>query len=298
MDSLAKQTCKDFEVICVNDGSTDETLSVLEEWKAKGEFDMKIVDKPNGGVSSARNAGIYAADGEYLLFLDSDDLYHPSYVELLLTAMEEKHADVAYCWLSRNYEIMSSDPGKVTVVCQTCEEAMRNLLYRMPDVGFYCYVYRRDWVLRENLMFDEGTRHFEDREFNWKYLCHCEAAVLVDAPLYFYRVNVNSVTQNRKIQWRTDGLDAEKRIEAYMEEKGCAFVSEVRNYLFPRVMWAMAKNYSLGGEKALLKRLAKEYDVKSCMKRTAKDDNRLVALASRLYLIHPSLFYHVVRLKK
>lgn len=298
LDSLVNQTYRDFEVICVNDGSTDGTRSVLEAWRDKGVLSIQIINKENGGVSSARNAGIEAAEGAYLLFLDSDDLYHPEYIERLISTIEQSGADVSYCRLSRNRDIMGGRIENAPVISQTQAEAMYNLLYRMPEFGFYCYLYKKEVLEREGLTFDVYTRHFEDREFNWKYLCHCKTAVLVDAPLYYYRVNENSVTQIRKIQWRTDGLEAVRRIETYLEETGCSFLSELKSYLFPRVMWSMAKNYSLGGERELLKRLGQEYDVKACMKRTAKDNNKLVALASRLYLIHPMLFYHIVRLKK
>ena len=298
LESLRKQTCQDFEVICVNDGSKDDTLSVLERWKENNGVDMQIISQPNGGVSRARNAGIQAAKGEYLLFLDADDMYHTTYIQQLCDAISQTGADVAYCWLSRNSGILSEDHQKAPYICQSQEEAMHNLLHRMPDVGFYCYLYRRDWILRENLAFDVNTRQFEDREFNWKYLCHCQSAVLVDAPLYYYRVTANSVTQNRKTQWRTEGIDAVKRIEAYLEERNCPFLAELKDYLFPRVIWSAAKRYSLGGERDLLRRLGETYDVKTCMKRTVRDSNKLVALASRCYLIHPSLFYHIVRLKK
>ncbi len=298
LECLLNQTYRDFEVICVNDGSTDGTRSVLEAWRDKDVLSMQIINKENGGVSSARNAGIEAAEGNYLLFLDSDDLYHPEYIERLVSAMEQSGADVSYCRLSRNRDIMDDQIENAHVISQTQAEAMYNLLYSMPEFGFYCYLYKKEVLERVNLTFDVHTRHFEDREFNWKYLCHCQTAVLVDAPLYYYRVNENSVTQNRKIQWRTDGLDAVKRIENYVEQQARAFLPELKSYLFPRVIWTMAKNYSLGGERALLKRLGQEYDVKTCMKRTAKDNNKLVALASRLYLIHPMLFYHIVRLKK
>lgn len=298
LESLASQTYKNFEVVCINDGSQDETLSVLQQWKERNLLDMQIISQQNGGVSRARNAGIRAAQGKYLLFLDADDLYHPTYIQRLCETMQNSDADVVYCWLSRNPEVLSSEYHTVPVICQNQEEAMRNLLYRMPEIGFYCYLYRKDWIVRENLEFDVNTRHFEDREFNWKYLCHCQSAVLVDAPLYYYRVNVNSVTQNRKTQWRTEGTDAVHRIEAYMEQVKCPFLDELKDYLFSRVIWSSAKRYALGGERALLKRLGKEYDVKTCMKRTARDSNKLVALASWCYLIHPSLFYYVVRLKK
>ncbi len=298
LQSLAEQTCANFEVVCVNDGSSDETLSVLQQWKDRQVLDMQIVDKPNGGVSSARNAGIQAAKGKYVLFLDADDLYHCVYLQALCDAVTQNQADVAYCWVSRNKEILSQDNGTVPLVCQSQEEAMHNLLYRMPDVSFCSFLYRREWLLRENLIFDEKTRHFEDREFNWKYLCHCKTAVLVDVPLYYYRVTANSATQSRKMQWSTERLDAVKRVEAYMEQLRCPFLNELKSYLFPRVMWSVAKGYALGGEKALLKRLGEEYNVKTCMKRTAKDGNKMVAIASWCYLIHPSLFYHIVRLKK
>lgn len=298
LKSLVEQTFQSFEVICVNDGSTDQTLSVLEAWKAREVLDLQIIDKPNGGVSSARNAGIQAAQGEYLLFLDADDLYHPTFIQRLYEAITQNRVDIAYCWLNRNEAILARDYQTAPTVYESQEEMMHNLLYRMPEVGFYCYIYRKSWIVRENLAFDERTRHFEDREFNWKYLCHCQTAVLIDAPLYFYRVAENSVTNRKTVNWRTDGLDAVLRIEAYMQEAGCSFFPELKSYLFPRVMWAMAKNYALGGTKNAFNRLGREYDVKTCMKRTAKDGDKLVALASRLYLIHPSLFYHIVRLKK
>ncbi len=282
----------------MNDGSTDETLSVLKKWESCSDLELRIIDKENGGVSSARNAGVRAARGESILFLDSDDMYHPEFVERLVFSVKKSGADVSYCRLSRNQDTVFSKPHIHSEVLQNQSEAMYNLLYRMPEFGFYCYLYKKEIIARENLLFDENTRHFEDREFNWKYLCHCQTAVLVDAPLYYYRVNETSVTQSKRIQWRTDGIDAVKRIENYVEQKAGTFLPELKSYLYPRVMWTMAKNYSLGGERGLLRRLGKEYDVKACMKRTVKDKNKLVAIASWLYLIHPMLFYHIVRSKR
>lgn len=298
LESLSKQTYQDFEVVCVNDGSKDGTLAVLEQCQGQDFLDMQIIDKPNGGVSSARNAGIRAAKGEYVLFLDADDMYHPAYIELLYNGMMKHNTDVAYCWVSKDSKTVFQEQKDVPFVLQNQNEAMHNLLYCMPKVAFCCYLYRKEWLIREHLEFDENTRRFEDREFNWKYLCHCKTAVLIDAPLYFYRTNFESATQSRKIQWKTERLDAVRRVEAYMERMGCSFLPELKGYLFPRVMWSVAKNYAICGEKAFLKRLGKEYDVKNCMKRTAKDGNKLVALASLCYLFHPSLFYHIVRLKK
>ena len=89
LESLRNQTCRDFEIICVNDGSTDDTLAVLERWKECNGLDMQIISQPNGGVSRARNAGIQAAQGEYLLFLDADDMYHTIFIQQMCDAISK-----------------------------------------------------------------------------------------------------------------------------------------------------------------------------------------------------------------
>ena len=292
LDSLEKQTYKDFEVICVNDGSKDETLAYLNEQSKVRNLDMKVVDKENGGVSSARNNGIDASTGKYLLFLDADDVYNKYFVEKVVFDAEKY--DTVYCKLNRDLEkVYAFNPNDVEYKEQTREEAMNKLLYEMGNYGFYCYLYKREILDAIGLRFDENTRHFEDREFNWKYLCNCKDILWLDAPLYGYRINTASVTQ-RPATWHTDGLDAIQRVEKYLNEKECPLATEVESYLFARAIWGLAKAYSTSHKKDLFIRLKTEYDLKKCMKRTAKDSNKLVKIASILYLINPMLFYYAV----
>lgn len=300
LESLITQTYKDFEVVCINDGSKDGTAETLEQWKTKNLFPMQVLHQENGGVSRARNAGIMVAKGQYILFLDADDCYHKELIERLYYALRESNADVSYCMLSRNKDVVKNAviAENNWFTMQQQPDFMSNLLYRMPDFGFYCYLYRAD-VLRENgILFDVNTRHFEDREFNWKYLCHCQTAAYVDAPLYWYRVNENSVTQNKAIAWKTEDLGAVIRVEEYLQKHNCVFYPKLKSYLFARVLWGKAMRYAVGKRKDLFNKLRAEYDVKACMRRTAKDSNKLVALASKCYLLHPNLFYYILRLKK
>ena len=117
-------------------------------------------------------------------------------------------------------------------------------------------------------------------------------------PLYWYRINEKSATGS-KASWRkTDLLQAVKRIESYLIEQKCEYTSEFQSYMYVRAMWAVAKTFVVSRDKELFSRLQKEYDVRTCMKRTAKDRNKLVALSSRFYLLSPKLFYFVVGLKK
>lgn len=297
LEGLENQTYKDFEVVCINDGSKDKTLEKLNLWKSKGTLNIRIVDKANGGVSAARNDGLKKARGEFVVFLDADDGYHEEYIKKLVEAIESISADVAYCRLDRKYENVLC-PETVTTVIHNQTQAMDNLLYRMGEFGFCCYIYRRELLRKISLEFDVETKFGEDREFNWKYLCHCKNACYIDAPLYWYRINEQSATGS-KASWRkTDLLYAVKRIEKYLEENKCEYSEEFNSYMYARAMWAVAKTFAVGRDNELFGRLIKEFDVKKCMKYTAKDKNKLVALASRCYLIHPSLFYWLVGLKK
>lgn len=291
--SLERQSYKNFEVVCVNDGSTDATQERLEQWKATGGLNLQIVCKENGGVSSARNCGIDAAKGKYIVFLDADDEYHSEYINRLVKGIEQYNADTAYCRLDKIRENVVNS-AKPVVTKQTQEEAMHNLLYRLAVFGFYCYIYRRDIIEKEHIRFDVNTKFGEDREFIWKYLCHCQTACFVDTQMYWYRVAENSAITGRTSWRRTDSLQGVRRVEQYMQEKGVLFLPKYKEYMFARDMWAVAKKFSEARNKELFARLRKEYDVKACMKRTAKDSNKLVKLASWFYLIHPKLFYWTV----
>ena len=299
LEGLKNQTRRDFEVVCINDGSKDNTLSLLRQWQQNGSLDMKIIDKENGGVSAARNDGLAIARGKYIIFLDVDDAYHEEFVERMIGAMEQNDVDVSYCRVDRRYEnVMDASNRQAKYTLQTQAEAMNNLLYRMGEFAFCCYVYLKDVLKEKDIRFDVDTKFGEDREFNWKYLCHCQKACFVDAPLYWYRVNNQSATKSKATWRKTDLLYAVKRIEEYLEKNNCEYSKEFNSYMYARAMWAVAKTFVVSDDKELFERLEKEFDVKSCMKRTAKDSNKLVAISSRLYLISPTLFYNVVKLKK
>ena len=93
LDSIVNQTFKDFECLCVNDGSTDNSLSILQEYAQKDKR-FKIITQKNGGTSVARNTGIKHTNTKYLTFIDSDDWITENYLEILYNKIEETNADI------------------------------------------------------------------------------------------------------------------------------------------------------------------------------------------------------------
>lgn len=299
LQSLVNQTYKDFEVILVNDGSKDNTLTTITEWQKKGILDIKIVNQENAGVSAARNNGVKHATGEYIMYLDSDDIYHEDFIYVLASVVGEHHYDTAFCRVSRKLEEVRqyvTDFNRIKEMTQ--KDAMDKLLFEMGSYSFVCYLYKKSILTDNNIEFDLNTKFGEDREYNWKYLVHCRSVLWIDMPLYGYRVNMESATKKSSSWRKTDLLSAVKRIEEYLDDNKCDYSGTFKSYMYSRSMWAVAKTFAVTGQKELYDRLHKEYNVRKCMNKTMRDKNEMVAIASVAHQIHPSLFYMIVRLKK
>lgn len=299
LQSLKNQTYKNFEVVLVNDGSKDETLSILNKWQRESDLDIRIINQDNSGVSVARNRGVLEASGDYILFLDSDDIYHEDYIKLLVLSLNNNNYDTVFCRVSRNLKEVHqfiTDITQIKIISK--QEAMDKLLFEMGSYSFVCYLYKKSILNKHNIEFDINTKFGEDREYNWKYLTHCKSFLWINMPLYGYRVNLESVTKKTSSWRKTDLLKAVKRIEAYLVDNNCEYSTTFNSYMYARAMWAVAKTFAVTGRKDLYDQLHKEYDVNACMTRTCRDKNKMVAIASIVYKIHPNLFYKLVRIKK
>lgn len=295
LECLINQTYKNIEIICIDDGSKDDTLSVLKSYENKYKF-IKVFHQENSGVSSARNKGISICTTDYIMFLDSDDQFSINCIESLVIAAENNKSNISYCKLTSNIkEIEYSDEYPIEI--QDQKLAMENLLYKLGLFGFTCYIYKTSLLKKYGLRFDEDIHYGEDRSFVWKYLCHFDSVSFVNAYLYWYRDNKKSATKKRKQFWnRTDSLTAVKRTTHYLNENGCFFSDEYDTYMFSRDMWAVCKAFAISSEKELYKKLINQYNVKKCMVVTSKDRRIAVRIASRIFLINPMLFYYLIKI--
>lgn len=195
LDSLVNQTLKSIEIIVVNDGSTDGSLSIIKAYQKKYP-NIKIVNKENGGLSSARNVGIEEATGDFIGFVDADDYVCENMFEALFNSAVENDADVAVCEYYR-YDESNNDCINPTLKI----DAPNNLIsdYKFFDLSPYAWnkIFKRDLILESGILFPVG-RIYEDipTVFPWLFLAN--KISIVDIPLYYYRINrTGSIMSNR-----------------------------------------------------------------------------------------------------
>ena len=179
------QNYEDYEMILVNDGSTDDSLVTLKD-AAKGDGRLKVVTKENGGVSSARNAGLDVAKGELILFLDSDDrVTGKSMLADIANALTDPKLDVAVTGLYivkkgvREKFLLPSYTGNVRKYTLQC--LLAGKLYTV-----YTKMFRREIIEKHKLRFDEKLSFGEDLVFSLRYLRHCQKMVVVPEAYYIY----------------------------------------------------------------------------------------------------------------
>jgi len=219
VDSILAQTFTDFELILVDDGSPDTCGAICDEY-AVHDKRVRVIHQENGGLSAARNAGIDAAAGEYLLFADSDDVIHPNTLEWERQALEESGADIAICSLQRFSNI---DEIKVKSGAAQYREinAEEKLFEEQTDVAMYVSawgkLFRRE--LFSVLRFPVG-RLFEDEFVNYRLYHAANKVVEVNIPLYYYFVNPSGITQTLTMEKRFDEYDAQAERIAFYQDLG------------------------------------------------------------------------------
>ena len=194
--SLKAQTLKDIEIILVDDGSPDNSGKICDEL-AKTDSRISVVHKQNGGLSSARNAGIAVARGEYIGFVDSDDWVEPDMYEHLLKLIEENDADIADCGMIEITERSFLELPATDEIQVLDRNGALDIFFRITKADInYCVcdkLFKRE--LFEKVLFTEGII-FEDIDFNYRALININRTVESEAVKYYYFKNPEGISRN------------------------------------------------------------------------------------------------------
>ena len=192
LNSVVNQTLKDIEIICINDGSTDKSREILQEFADK-DSRIKIIDQENKGQAAARNIGIKLAKGEFIGFVDSDDWLAADFYEKLYDSAIKFNADIAAGSIKRCFASGKSEDWIIYKNITFTNKLRKKFdLCKVPKFHYiWNKIYRRVPFLHSGVTFEEGI-YFEDLEFMHKVLCYLDNLVAVPDVFYYYRDNVNS----------------------------------------------------------------------------------------------------------
>ncbi|MEZ9527920.1 glycosyltransferase family 2 protein [Vibrio sp. 10N.286.51.F4] len=207
INSLQSQTITNIEVIFVNDGSTDNSLKVLEE-AAKKDERIRIISQSNGGASKARNRGIDEARGKYISFMDSDDILPNNALELLLNKFTSTDADLVMGRVERfNSDKIWTPQPQIPIYVRERLTNINDFPVLLENAGVWNKLYKRKFLIDNKLRFLEGNK-IEDILFTFNCYFLAKVIAIIPETVYQWRVVKTSVSNNKNnIRYFMDRLE-------------------------------------------------------------------------------------------
>lgn len=212
VDSILSQTYKDFEIILFDDGSTDSSGKICDDYAQRFNC-VRVLHSPNGGPSAARNRGRAASKGDYITFVDSDDVILPDYLESLYNLIIQYNADISLCEFQFFYddsEIKKEFPSSEDK-CFPGLEAMTNMLYGRIHGSSACAILLKSEIAKK-FDFQIGKYH-EDDLISFRYFEASDKVVVTSKKLYCYFQREGSIMHSSFGRIALDELDAADYIE-------------------------------------------------------------------------------------
>ncbi len=196
LDSVVNQTFRDLEIICVNDGSTDGSAAILEEYAAK-DSRVQIVTKENGGLNSARNAGLERVTGEYFAIVDSDDWLDLTAYEKAYIRAKESDADMTQFYF-KFIDFPDRKDFPLPFISEVVTQSEKIQYVKKNWSICWCYLWKTDFVKKNQLHFHDELMTNTEVPFTYKAAVLSNKIALLPEYLYYYRYRNSSLTGNTK----------------------------------------------------------------------------------------------------
>ncbi|PER22464.1 glycosyltransferase family 2 protein [Bacillus cereus] len=241
MESILNQTYKNIEIVVVDDGSKDQSASIVKNIERKYPEQIKYILQKNQGVSVARNTGIENASGEYISFLDSDDLWHPTKIEKQMESMHKNNMNACYCGYMNFYEETGEKVENTTNFVKG--NMTKDFLTHQVFAQTSTWIFTKSIVMDHNIRFTPGCSWGEDLEFLFK-LMSVTNVCYVDEYLTYYRIlSGGSLSSNYKEYElkTTKELEVFTRMKNWIHNKSEDLITKdstelieiLETYLFP-----------------------------------------------------------------
>lgn len=250
LESIYRQDFNNYEIICINDGSTDNTLDIINKWGG-GFTNIKIKTFPNQGLSQARNEGLKLASGEYIYFFDPDDYINPGTLKAIYGKAKEGDYDAVHFGFKTIYEDQDGihyNKSEKPYVYQSNNEIIHEYLPQFLGItqknidewvdmttmwnskqfsGVWRFLYKRSILVEHNITFPKGIKLIEDKIFNARFFCYANTIATMEEVFYNYIIKekglLTSSINNAKGLVNDKIIGIEQRAllrETYLKEHG------------------------------------------------------------------------------
>lgn len=301
---LGRQTSQDFEVIFIDDGSCDDSLNFAHIEASKYSFPCYIISIENGGVSHARNVGLEHAKGDYIMYIDVDDLVTEDTVKDIDDLFSKTNADVVIMAshtvidekITSDISIPKEKVIKEKIRCYSKEEILKAFLEETVHSGVCGTAIHRAIIKDNNLRFVEGLKYSEDIHFMWRVLACCKK-VLVSNKIAYHYMWVPGSAMSRFGEDRIRGYEEICKLYSFVQLHSPVFAEKFKKYAGARILWSIARQGAVYLTYSEWRKYLKNIDVSGSMRNLLSYKNILVSLSSACFLLSPMLFYYLSKLQ-
>ena len=241
IESFLNQSYKDFELVFVNDGSTDNSKTIIENKLKDANVKWQIIDITNSGQSVAKNTGFAYSKGEYVVYMDSDDVVSSDFIETLLKQFENNDIDISFCGFEFVKEQIPPTDENNNIKIYDRNNILNLFLQRKINFVVPSMMIKRKFIINNKILFNADIRFSEDQMFIWDCFFRCKKVAYVPKKMYGYYLREKSIMTaspyNRIMK-------AHEVFSLFCDnlKKGFPNDLEVINLILPR--WEIATLYS------------------------------------------------------
>ena len=310
LQSIINQTYTNYEIIIINDGTTDKSIEIIEKTLKNTYINHQIHHQENQGVSHARNKGLQKAQGEYIIFVDSDDEIHPEHIETLYTCIQKENTDFAFTQMiikKENKTLTSPDAyqileGKTTLTGYQLikHELMMNIPFRFCQI-----MYKKEIIDKAQLKFTQNVTYGEDTEFALKALLYAKTIAYTEKTTYYYLQNDTSSTSQSFLErfnfiqiledlskyYHDYKMPKEELLDyPYLQE----IIDLIENYRIPKaifgnLMYLFYKDYPYDEAMETMEKINYQERLRRFKPYSKKD--LIFLFKTQIFLINPKIYY-------
>lgn len=248
LKSIIEQTIDDYEIIIIDDASTDNTVPIIKDFLEHHTFRFKpifLINPQNYGCATTRNIGIHFARGKYICFFDADDFYKPTFLQILSEKIIREKCDFVFCgydvqnYAQKSYKEYTSFKQYPKFFHKWY--ILRNSFIGKTHIAHWAALYDLNFLRKNNLFYFDGCRKAADTEFVFYAMMNCKKIRFVTQSLYIYNIRPNSITTSGASNKLFDGYYAYKRMLLSIRNPFCKFFFYVTK--FPRETYLILEKF-------------------------------------------------------